>query len=411
MKRPISAVALAAALAVALAACSSPTSQDSSSSSAGVQAKGIPAGPITIGTPLGLTGTYSFADTQVLAGVQIAAQQINASGGILGHKLKIDTLNTDSDLANVANDGIQLISDGAQFLIPTMDYNGGGPAARVANAKDIVSITTSGDTRFGLAGIGPYAFNIYPGSPTEGAVAATYAVKDAHWGQGFMLVDNTLAHPITVCSSFQQTYKALGGDLTGQQTFQNSDQSIATQITAMRQDAGHYKFIMLCSYPPGGISALRQIRAAGITVPIVVDAAFDGTYWFSSMPHETNVYQVSAGALNLTQNENSQQLAVMKAYANEHHGQLPDFATAIFTGYGAVQALAQAIRATKSVNGTVIKNELQTFKDVPLTIANVTWTAACHVPLGQPMDILRVQDEKQYLVDSVTPAYMPKAVC
>jgi len=43
--------------------------------------------------------------------------------------------------------------------------------------------------------------------------------------------------------------------------------------------AGKVDAIVFCSYLPGGSSAIRQIRAAGIDLPILASSTFDGTYW------------------------------------------------------------------------------------------------------------------------------------
>ena len=41
----------------------------------------------------------------------------------------------------------------------------------------------------------------------------------------------------------------------------------------------------MCSYPPGGAAAIKQIRAAGIDVPIQGPGSFDGTYWLKGIPN------------------------------------------------------------------------------------------------------------------------------
>jgi branched-chain amino acid transport system substrate-binding protein len=54
--------------------------------------------------------------------------------------------------------------------------------------------------------------------------------------------------------------------------------------------AGKVDAIVFCSYLPGGSSAIRQIRAAGIDLPILASSTFDGTYWLGAVPDLTNFY-------------------------------------------------------------------------------------------------------------------------
>ena len=110
--------------------------------------------PIVIAMPLALTGVISFYDQPNLAGAQIAVAQINKKGGVLGRPLKIISADTKSDLGLIAGVANSLLDKGADVMIPTLDYDFGGPSARAANAKKIPAISEAGDSRFGLQGIG-----------------------------------------------------------------------------------------------------------------------------------------------------------------------------------------------------------------------------------------------------------------
>ena len=59
-------------------------------------------------------------------------------------------------------------------MIPTLDYDFGGPSARAACAKNIPAISEAGDSRYGLQGIGRCLFNQFP-SGSEAAIGATFA--------------------------------------------------------------------------------------------------------------------------------------------------------------------------------------------------------------------------------------------
>ena len=96
--------AVAAAAAMVLAACSS--SGSSSSSSSGSTSKS----PILIGTSLSLTGDFSVDGQAFERGYKLWVQEINKSGGLLGHKVTLKILNDNSDPTTVATNYTQLIS-------------------------------------------------------------------------------------------------------------------------------------------------------------------------------------------------------------------------------------------------------------------------------------------------------------
>jgi branched-chain amino acid transport system substrate-binding protein len=402
---------------VALSGCGSSNSRSSASaagtpgsSSSGASAPTIPPGPIKIGAALALTGSVSFVDVPQLAGIKLAIKDINAKGGVLGHKLTLVYADTKSNLSQVANTATTVLSEGAEFMIPTLDYDFGGPSARVAGAHKIIAVSTAGDPRFGYQGIGPYMFNVYPASPTEGSAAAQFMAETKGWKDAYVLTDTSFNHPKSVCAAFTHQFTRLGGTVAGSDTFQNADQSIATQITRMRSSLGKVKAIMLCSLPPGGLSALRQIRAAGINVPIVLDAAFDGTFWLGAVPNESNTYVMSTGSVDPTQNTDPEQLKVLQEF-KAMTGTNSNFGVGLFTGYSAVQAIAKGIAEANSINSDAVAAKLEQFQNVPLAIGPVTWSAKCHVSLGSPLSVLQIVNGKQKYITRLTPSYVDKSVC
>src|SRR5712692_9585610 len=84
--------------------------------------KGLAGKPIVIAMPLALTGVISFYDQPNLAGAQIAVEQINKKGGVLGRPFKIISADTKSDLGLIAGVANSLLAKGADLMIPTLDY-------------------------------------------------------------------------------------------------------------------------------------------------------------------------------------------------------------------------------------------------------------------------------------------------
>jgi branched-chain amino acid transport system substrate-binding protein len=98
----------AIAMASALAACSS--GGNSGSTNASGPAPSATAGVIKIGTSLSLTGDFSADGKAFLRGYQLWVKDVNASGGLLGHKVKLVYLNDRSDPNQVVTNYTTLIS-------------------------------------------------------------------------------------------------------------------------------------------------------------------------------------------------------------------------------------------------------------------------------------------------------------
>lgn len=369
------------------------------------------ADPIVIAMPLALTGVISFYDQPNLGGAQIAVAQINRKGGVLNRPLKIISADTKSDLGLIAGVANSLLDQGADLMIPTLDYDFGGPAARAANARQIPAISLAGDSRFGLQGIGRYLFNQFPAG-SEAAIAGTWAWSKG-WRNAFVLGDPSISYSKTFTQNFKHSWGKLGGKVAGEDTFMNSDQSIASQITKLKAlvDDNKVDFIFMGSYAPGGATATKQIRAAGINLPIIGGAGFDGTFWLGAVPNLRNFYVV-AGGVTTGGDPNKRRAAVYAAYKKKFKKVAP-LGEQTLSGYSAVYAFARAIERAKSTDGAKVVAELEKFRNEPLPIGNITWTSKCHISKLRSLPIVTFVGKKEKFVAEVSPKakILPKTLC
>jgi branched-chain amino acid transport system substrate-binding protein len=158
--------AAAAAAAIALAACSS-----GSSSSSG----GTTKSPILIGTSLSLTGDFSVDGQAFERGYNLWVQNINKSGGLLGHKVTLKVLNDNSDPATVATNYTQLIStDHAAFVFGPFSTLLTASAAPVAARNHYAFIEGAGG--------GPLVFSLkLPNLFAVSPVIADQLIPFAEW--------------------------------------------------------------------------------------------------------------------------------------------------------------------------------------------------------------------------------------
>jgi branched-chain amino acid transport system substrate-binding protein len=359
---------------------------------------------LILGFPIALTGPINFFDGPFLNGAQLAVADINKRGGVLGMKLRIVTSDTKSQIPQGTVAANDVISKGAKFVFPTVDFDYGGAATRVASSKNLISMTQVGDPRYGLKGLGPLVFNIYQATPTEGAVTAQF-IKQKKWTRPYLLTDTALNYTKTLCQFVKSSWK---GSLAGESTFSNSDPSIASQISRMK--SAKPDVIVLCSYPPGGATAVRQIRAAGLNIPIVGGVTMEGTYWLGNNTKENNFYATAGGVVR--GDPNKVRARIFAAY-KQRYGKLPPFSNAVLSGYSVVQAIAQAATSAKSIETAKVKAQLEKFRNVQLASGPTTWTPTCHVPLGRPYVIVKFSNGNPvpHYSTTVTPASVSRAIC
>ncbi|MCX6434539.1 MAG: ABC transporter substrate-binding protein, partial [Actinobacteria bacterium] len=254
----------------------------------------IPKGPIIIGLPIGLTSFINFYDSQLLLGAQTEADILNAKGGILGHKIKLVTADTGSNIAQGGPAAQAVIAKGAQFILPTVDYNFGGVAAGVGQAKNLIVMSAADDPRFGLS-IGKNVFNFGTTGGNAGSILAEYATKTLKKSKAYLVLDTTLAAMSANCDGFTDAFKHFGGTITGNTSYDGTAASQTSAISAVQAASSTYDVIMLCGYPAPGAIVLKGIRASGVTTPTMLTDAFDGNFWQEGVPDLSNSYAISYG--------------------------------------------------------------------------------------------------------------------
>ena len=139
--RPLRLPVLAATAALTVTAVAACGSAASSGSAAG-QAS---AGPITIGMSLPMTGPVADVSKSGYQGYELWAAQVNADGGLLGRKVKLDMLDDGFDPNQTAADYTRLISqDHVNLLLGTFSSLLNAPASAIAARQGMLYVEPSG---------------------------------------------------------------------------------------------------------------------------------------------------------------------------------------------------------------------------------------------------------------------------
>jgi branched-chain amino acid transport system substrate-binding protein len=346
-------------------------------------------GPIVIGTANSLTGVLAPFEQAINNGMAIAADEINANGGVDGRQIKIIHVDAKSDLNLSATATLDVIEKGAQIVVPICDADYGAPGARAANDKGILAITCAGAPGIGKQAVGPLTFNTYTGSPTESAINAEYAYRTKGWRKAYFLCDRLLEYTKVVCEAFKTRWKGLGGQTVGEDIFLQSDVSIAAQVTRL-VNAPKPDFVVLGSFP-GGSSALKQIRAA-YDGPIMLSAAYSGTFWLKATPHLSNVWVAAVGS-SYGDDPREEVNAFFRKY-KEKTGKAALVDSYPLLGYSLIQTIAKGIEISGTTDGKELAKALETFRNVQLLDGPTTYTENCHVPVKRSLLIIRYQDGK-----------------
>jgi branched-chain amino acid transport system substrate-binding protein len=361
--------------------------------------------PIVIGGAIALTGGFSAYDLENRVGAELAVEDINKAGGVLGRPLEYLVQDTKSDRAVGPTVATDLLSKGAVALITQCDFDFGAPAALVAQAQEVPSFSCASSPKFGVQGIGPYAYDVSVTTQAEGAVMAEWPYTNLKARTAYVLVDTTLAYTTDDCKAFTTRWQQLRRTrIVGQDTFQNGDTSIASQITRIRSLRTPPDVIVVCTYLPGGISAIRQIRAAGIDSPIMTGIGMDGTSWYKPIKNLSNVYFTNYGS---PYGDDRRPFVNRFFKRFQAKAGRPANTSYPLVAYCQVQVIASAIKRAGSTDGDKMRQALNRFKNVPCTLGRVTYTPNRHWVTTFRIQVIAISKSKGRGRDLVTAVKPP----
>jgi branched-chain amino acid transport system substrate-binding protein len=376
-----------------LAGCGTGSDSTGTSVSAGLPKE------IVIGAAIGKTGYLVPWDSNIAA-VEQLIEETNANGGIDGHKVRIVQADNRSDPQQAAVAAQKVVEEGADVLLFSCEATTAAAAAPVAEEHDELNFTMcANEPGFGPPITSRLSFSASPSLLSEASARATFLYEKGI-RHPFLLRDTSILLGKTDCSAFQQSWEHLGGTIAGSADFQNSDESIASQISEL--ESSDADAVMLCSYPPGGASALKQIRAAGIDLPIAASAAFDGTFWTKGIPNLGDVYITINGSAYDPPDRASAKL--FKSL--ERAGVNTDASGALLASYAAGQLMLDAIKETGSVDGNVLADALEA-KPHKTIVGKVTYTREDHYPT-RTWPVYVFSNGRPKFLTEVKPQFIPK---
>jgi branched-chain amino acid transport system substrate-binding protein len=350
---------------------------------------------VLIGAATSFSGWMAAFDTSPTRSAEIAIDDINAAGGVLGKKLRLAHIDTKTDPAQTARAAQDLVKQGVKMMLTACDFDAGAPAALVAQQAGVIAMSSCGaDIKYGNLTIGNDVYTMATDSEGTGRILADWATNKMGWKTAYALLDTFIEYDKSECRGFVARFKELNGDQSVilEDTFKNADVSVATQISRYQGLPQKPQVMIICSVPPGLASSIRQIRSAGIDIPILSACGGDGSAWHSAVPGLNNYfylnYSADAGVKELRPDAEAFFVKYEKRF-----GERPGSGQGI-TGYSVVQGWARAAQRAGSFDTDKVRAELDKFTDEPLMVGLTTYTPKLHTNLARPMLMIAIKNTK-----------------
>ena len=240
---------------------------------------------IKIGEYASLTGAQASFGQESHKGTQLAIDEINAAGGVLGRKLQLITEDDQSQAGQASTVVQKLIAqDKVVALLGEVASSKSLEGAPIAQRNKIPMISPA-STNSKVTETGDYIFRVCFIDPFQGTVMAKFALSKG-WKKIAILTDVKQDYSVGLAEFFVKYFTAHGGTIVRDQKYSSGDKDFRAQLTSVKAASPDAVFV------PGyyGEVALigKQARLLGLTVPFL-----GGDGWVGE-----SLLSVAAGSLD-----------------------------------------------------------------------------------------------------------------
>ena len=352
-------------------------------------AEGIQVG--FFGALTGPTATFALSGKN---GSALAAEEINASGGVLGKRIEFVVEDDRGEASEAASAVSKLITrDHVVALIGENASSRTLAAAPIAQSYGVPIISPS-STNVDVTKKGDYVFRVCFIDSYQGGVLSSFAFRTLKSRTAAILVDARNDYSVGLAAAFRQGFEKEGGRVVAELKYSEGDSDFSAQLTAI--GALHPDVLVVPGYYTDAGLVARQARSLGVEATLL---GADG--WDSPKLAEIGGPAVEGSYFSNHYSVDDPSLAVRRfvdAY-HKRYGADPDSIAAL--SYDAVRLLADAIRRAGSTEGKRVRDALADTKDFEGVTGRITMDADRN-PI-KPAVILQVERGRFRFVTSVAP--------
>jgi branched-chain amino acid transport system substrate-binding protein len=351
-------------------------------------------GDIPVGVYAALTGDQAAFGNATVQGVKLAAEEINAAGGILGRKIKLvieDDAGRPDQAAQVVSKLIS--SDNALVVIGENSSTQSLAGAPICQNSKVPMISPS-STNPSVTEKGDYIFRVCFTDPYQGKALAAFIKNSLKLDTAAILIDKKTDYSIGLAEFFRKEYEAMGGKIVAEQSYSGGDTDFRSQLTAIKTKAPKVLFI------PGFYTEVGQIaiqaRDLGMTIPMV-----GGDGWDSPTVLEIGGKSIDGSYFSdhYFVGDPTPRVQEFVKKIHDRNGRNPDANAAL--GYDALHIVAQAATRAGSLNRKAIRDQIAATKEYPGVSGTITMGPDRN-PI-KPVAMIKIENGRMMFAEWVKP--------
>ncbi|MFW6181265.1 MAG: ABC transporter substrate-binding protein [Spirochaetota bacterium] len=356
-------------------------------------------GTIKLAGLYNLTGGMSSIDAPALNGAKLKAKLLNERGGVLGREVEVIGIDTKTDQKAAATGAKKALSMGVVAGLGYGDTTyvmAAAPLFQEAN----VPFVTSGATHPELpAWVGDCMFMTPFGDDDQSYAIADYTYNDLGARRVVVWTDNSMDFTKALSKFFKERFIQLGGQIVLEDFFMTGDKDFSAQISRLRNASPRPDAVFISAIPNEAGLTVKQIREAGLQLPIVSGDGFD-TELVTTVPGPELADEVYFSSHEYRESDKPEVEEFIREYEKEY-GRPPENAFAAL-GYDAVGLICDAIERAGTTEAEALKKALGSTMGYPAVTGEISYTRPSGVPV-KPVSIIGVFNGRYELLENWYP--------
>jgi branched-chain amino acid transport system substrate-binding protein len=350
---------------------------------------------IVVGEYASLTGKEATFGTSSHEGTQLAVEELNAAGGVLGKKIKLITEDDQSKAGEPANVVNKLISkDGVIAVLGEVASSRSLEAAPICQQSSIPMVSPA-STNPKVTETGDYIFRVCFIDPFQGTVMANFATKSLKAKKVAVFTDVKSDYSKGLAKFFKEGFTKAGGTIVAELDFNGGDKDFKGQLTAIKSAAPDAVF--LPGYYTDVALIAIQAKQLGLNVPL-----FGGDGWESQTLIDIGKDAVEGHYFSThyaSDADSPKVKAFVESYKKRYGGKMPDAMAAL--GYDSAMFLADAIKRAGTTDGPKLRDAMAATKEFDAVTGKMAMNAQRDAVKAAV--IMQVKDGKFKFVETVAP--------
>lgn len=288
-----------------------------------------------------LTGAAASYGISVKQGAEVAVEEINAAGGVLGKQIEFFYEDDESDAETAMSAYNKLMDKDIQALLGATTSGPTIALTDLTKEDGILQLTPSGSamecTQY------DNCFRICFTDPLQGVTMADYAADVLGYKKAAVIYDNSNDYSSGMAKAFIDEFKAKGGEIVVEESFGKDDVDFNTQLTTVKSSDAEVLFLPIYYQSVAFIAG--QAKKMGLEIPYLGGDGWDGV--LDQVKDDPSLVEGAVFLTPFAANDSAENVqAFVKAYEAKF-GTTPDqFAADAYDGVYVIKAAIEKANST-----------------------------------------------------------------